>query len=61
MQTYIPLGGGKLLKTYVCMYTMTPDEHFVIDLHPAYRHVAIGAGFSGHGFKFSTLIGKMLG
>jgi monomeric sarcosine oxidase len=60
-QRYVPLGGGELVKAYVCMYTMTPDEHFIIDTHPAYKHVAIGAGFSGHGFKFSTLIGKMLG
>lgn len=58
---YIPRGGGDVIKTYVCMYTMTPDEHFIIDTHPAYRNIAIGAGFSGHGFKFSTLIGKMLG
>lgn len=57
----IPKGAGELLKTHVCMYTMTPDEHFVIDRHPLYKHVSIGAGFSGHGFKFSTLIGKMLG
>jgi sarcosine oxidase len=58
---YIPKGAGELLKTYVCMYTMTPDEDFIIDRHPDYPHVAIGAGFSGHGFKFATLIGKMLG
>lgn len=57
----IPMGDGKVIKSYVCMYTMTPDEHFIIDQHPRYKHVAIGAGFSGHGFKFSTLIGKMLG
>ncbi len=58
---YIPKGGGILTKTYVCLYTMTPDENFIIDQHPFYPHVAIGAGFSGHGFKFSTTIGKILG
>jgi monomeric sarcosine oxidase len=58
---YIPQGAGRLLKGNVCMYTMTPDEHFIIDRHPGYPHVAIGAGFSGHGFKFSTFIGKLLG
>ncbi len=50
-----------LVETHVCMYTMTPDEDFVIDQHPQYPHIACAAGFSGHGFKFSTLVGKMLG
>ncbi|MCY3574814.1 MAG: N-methyl-L-tryptophan oxidase [Chloroflexi bacterium] len=44
----------------ICLYTQTPDEHFIVDKHPEYAHVVIGAGFSGHGFKFSTTIGKML-
>jgi N-methyl-L-tryptophan oxidase len=43
-----------------CLYTMTPDEDFIIDLHPDYPHIAIAAGFSCHGFKFSSLVGKVL-
>ncbi|MED3563381.1 N-methyl-L-tryptophan oxidase [Bacillus xiapuensis] len=43
-----------------CMYTLTPDEDFIIDLHPHYSNVAIAAGFSGHGFKFSSAVGKIL-
>ncbi|MDM5206041.1 N-methyl-L-tryptophan oxidase [Cytobacillus kochii] len=43
-----------------CMYTMTPDEHFIIDQHPQYENVAIAAGFSGHGFKFSSVVGHVL-
>lgn len=43
-----------------CLYTMTPDEDFIIDLHPDYPQIAIAAGFSGHGFKFSSLVGKVL-
>ncbi|CAG6007029.1 peroxisomal sarcosine oxidase isoform 2-T2 [Menidia menidia] len=43
-----------------CMYTLTPDRHFVLDCHPAYRNIVIGAGFSGHGFKFGPIIGKLL-
>jgi len=43
-----------------CMYTQTPDEKFIIDLHPSCSHVAIAAGFSGHGFKFSSAVGKAL-
>lgn len=44
-----------------CMYTLTPDENFIIDLHPKYSNVAIASGFSGHGFKFSSIIGQILG
>lgn len=44
----------------VCLYTLTPDRHFVIDRHPEYGNVAIGAGFSGHGFKFTSVLGEAL-
>ncbi|XP_054901429.1 peroxisomal sarcosine oxidase isoform X2 [Poeciliopsis prolifica] len=43
-----------------CMYTLTPDRHFVLDHHPNYSNIVIGAGFSGHGFKFGPVIGKLL-
>ncbi|XP_072249257.1 peroxisomal sarcosine oxidase isoform X1 [Leuresthes tenuis] len=43
-----------------CMYTLTPDRHFVLDYHPTYSNIVIGAGFSGHGFKFGPIIGKLL-
>jgi glycine/D-amino acid oxidase-like deaminating enzyme len=39
---------------------MTPDTDFIIDRHPALAQVAIGAGFSGHGFKFAPAIGELL-
>ncbi|MEL6249654.1 MAG: FAD-dependent oxidoreductase, partial [Cyanobacteria bacterium J06627_15] len=57
---YIPDAAGPLLSTRRCLYTLTPDKHFIVDQHPNYPHVVIGAGFSGHGFKFTTLTGKML-
>lgn len=44
----------------VCMYTNTPDEHFVIDFHPAHLNIIIVSACSGHGFKFSSAIGKIL-
>lgn len=44
----------------VCFYTMTPDEHFVIDHHPSLDRVSFAAGFSGHGFKFASAVGKIL-
>uniref|UniRef100_A0A668AZP7 Peroxisomal sarcosine oxidase n=1 Tax=Myripristis murdjan TaxID=586833 RepID=A0A668AZP7_9TELE len=43
-----------------CLYTLTPDRHFVLDCHPTHSNIVIGAGFSGHGFKFGPLIGKLL-
>ena len=61
MQAHIPgIASAPARESRICLYTQTPDEHFIVDSHPEYKHVAIGAGFSGHGFKFSTMIGKML-
>ncbi|EKU99467.1 glycine/D-amino acid oxidase, deaminating [Leptolyngbya sp. PCC 7375] len=57
---YIPNVAGPLLNTRRCLYTLTPDKEFIVDQHPHYPHVVMGAGFSGHGFKFTTLLGKML-
>jgi len=57
---FIPAAAGPLLHTRRCLYTLTPDKHFVVDQHPSHPQVVIGAGFSGHGFKFTTLMGKML-
>ncbi|MGH2532526.1 MAG: N-methyl-L-tryptophan oxidase [Thermomicrobiales bacterium] len=51
---------GKVLSSAVCLYTLTPDGDFVIDRHPAWPHVVIAAGFSGHGFKFAPAIGEHL-
>lgn len=44
----------------VCMYTNTPDEHFIIDHHPDCDDILIASACSGHGFKFSSAIGKIL-
>jgi monomeric sarcosine oxidase len=57
---YVPDAAGPLISTRRCLYTLTPDKDFVVDQHPDYPQVVIGAGFSGHGFKFTTLMGKML-
>lgn len=61
MQAHIPgIAQSPVKESRICLYTQTPDEHFIVDAHPTHQHIAIGAGFSGHGFKFSTMIGKML-
>lgn len=44
----------------VCMYTMTPDQHFIVDRHPQHANLVIAAGFSGHGFKFTPAVGEVL-
>lgn len=59
-QTVIPGAAGDLMQARPCIYTMTPDEHFIIDHHPAYPQITIGACCSGHAFKFSGLIGSIL-
>ncbi|CAK8695646.1 unnamed protein product [Clavelina lepadiformis] len=44
-----------------CFFSMTPDEDFILDKHPKYSNIIIGAGFSGHGFKMAPVIGQILG
>ena len=56
----IPSLMGRLLHAETCLYTMTPDEHFIIDKHPEHEQVTLAAGFSGHGFKFANVIGEIL-
>lgn len=56
----LPLLAGRLLKAETCLYTMTPDENFIIDRHPEFRQITLAAGFSGHGFKFATVVGEIL-
>ena len=45
----------------VCFYTMSPDENFVIDRHPWNESVLFTAGLSGHGFKFTSVLGEVMG
>ncbi len=59
LDRHIP-GVGPLTKAQVCMYTVTPDHHFVIDVHPALPRVSVACGFSGHGFKFAPAVGEVL-
>jgi sarcosine oxidase len=60
IRRYFPDADGPTLAMKVCMFTNTPDEYFVIDHHPHSRSVVVAAGFSGHGFKFSSVIGEIL-
>lgn len=60
LDDYFPGQFGRRTHGEVCMYTLTTDRHFVIDLHPLHRNVAVAAGFSGHGFKFAPVVGEIL-
>jgi sarcosine oxidase len=46
------------LKT--CLFTNSPDEHFIIGVHPEIPEVIVAAGFSGHGFKFCSVVGEIM-
>jgi sarcosine oxidase len=56
----IPEAEGPLLALRVCMYTNTPDLNFIVDRHPHHERVTLACGFSGHGFKFATVMGEVL-
>jgi sarcosine oxidase len=57
---YFPAGAGPTMTLKSCMFTNSPDNHFIIDLHPQYPQVSFAAGFSGHGYKFASVIGEIL-
>jgi glycine/D-amino acid oxidase-like deaminating enzyme len=48
-----------LIEQTGCYYTMTPDEHFILDSHPEHPEVIVIAGLSGHGFKFTSVLGEI--
>ena len=60
LRQMIPAGDGPLLSMKVCLYTNSPDQHFIIDRHPESERVTIACGFSGHGFKFASVVGEIL-
>lgn len=60
LERHCTLPMGKPLRAETCFYTNTDDEDFILDLHPGNPHLVIGAGFSGHGFKFGPVTGRIL-
>lgn len=56
----LPFATPTPLRHSACMYTMSPDEHFVVDRHPSDPRVVFAAGLSGHGFKFAPVLGQAL-
>jgi sarcosine oxidase len=59
LSTCIPWAAGRLKSQAVCIYTNTPDEHFIFDWHPEHPSVLVASPCSGHGFKFSSAIGEL--
>jgi sarcosine oxidase len=61
LDQYFAIQKPTLAATKICMYTNSPDEHFIIDFVPAFdQDVIVATGFSGHGFKFASVIGEIL-
>jgi sarcosine oxidase len=60
LRDHLPDADGPLRRASVCIYTLTPDRHFLIDVHPQHPQVVFAAGFSGHGFKFAPVVGEIL-
>ena len=60
IRRYFPDAGGPTMAMKACMFTNSPDEHFILDRHPAFSRVAVAAGFSGHGFKFCSVVGEIM-
>jgi sarcosine oxidase len=59
-ECYFPDGTGPTIALKTCLFEPSPDEHFLIDTHPESRNAVFGAGFSGHGFKFCSVVGEIL-
>jgi glycine/D-amino acid oxidase-like deaminating enzyme len=60
LEAHLPRLGRPASDHRTCYYTMSPDCHFVIDRHPEQANVAFAAGLSGHGFKFTGVLGEAL-
>jgi sarcosine oxidase len=57
---YFPRADGPTMALHACMFTNTPDEHFIIDTRPAHPEVIVASPCSGHGYKFASVVGEIL-
>jgi sarcosine oxidase len=58
LEAFMPGSAHRSLHAEVCLYTNTPDGHFVIGAHPSHEQVTLVSACSGHGFKFALVIGE---
>lgn len=59
LERWMPAAAKTLREAKPCMYTLTPDENFVVDRHPDHANLILCGGFSGHGFKFAPVVGEI--
>ncbi|TCI00124.1 N-methyl-L-tryptophan oxidase [Roseococcus sp. SYP-B2431] len=57
---YFPEGNGATMALRSCIFTNTPDEHFILDRHPGHPQVVLASPCSGHGYKFCSVVGEIL-
>jgi sarcosine oxidase len=57
---FLPAANGRMRNAQTCLYTMTPDETFIIDRVPDTPHVVVASPCSGHGFKFAPVVGEIV-
>jgi sarcosine oxidase len=60
LQKLIPDADGPLVSHRVCLYANSADSHFIVDRHPKFANIIMACGFSGHGFKFASVMGQVL-
>jgi sarcosine oxidase len=60
IRRYFPNANGPTIALKTCLFTNSPDNHFIIDSHPDIPNVYVAAGFSGHGFKFCSVVGEIM-
>ena len=60
VERYFPLANGPVMTMKTCVFTNSPDEHFIIGSPVDMPQVSFAAGFSGHGFKFASVIGEIM-
>lgn len=59
LEGWMPGAAHRFVAAKACMYSLTPDRHFVIGPHPHHANVVVCGGFSGHGFKFASVVGEI--
>lgn len=60
VRRYFPDADGPTMGLKTCLFTNSPDGHFILDRHPTIPAVSVAAGFSGHGFKFCSVVGEIM-
>jgi len=60
IRRYFPDADGPTMALKTCLFTNSPDEHFILDVHPEFPQIGLAAGFSGHGFKFASVVGEIM-